>query len=74
MHIFPNPNRDSDSVKNSESNDIKILTRFPGNPILEILIKNCSCVGSTNMRGRFAMKVYIIADYNCAVILRCFEV
>ena len=40
VHIFPNPNRDSDSVKNSESDDIKILTRFPGNAILEILIKN----------------------------------
>ena len=40
MEIFPKPNRDSDSVKNSESDDIKILTRFPGNPILEILVKN----------------------------------
>ena len=40
MHIFANPNTDSDSVKNSESDDIKILTRFPGNPILEILIKD----------------------------------
>ena len=39
VHIFPNPNRDSDSVKNSESDDTKILTRFPGNPILEISIK-----------------------------------
>ena len=39
MEIFPKSNRDSDSVKNSESDDIKILTRFPGNPILEILIK-----------------------------------
>ena len=51
MHIFPNPNRDSDSVKNSESDDIKILTRFPGNAILEILTKNIiawvaqKCVG-----------------------------
>ena len=40
VHIFPNPNRDSDSVKNSESDGIKILTSFPGNAILEILIKN----------------------------------
>ena len=57
MHIFPNPNRDSDSVKNSESDDIKILTRFPGNAILEILIKKYYCVGSTKMRGRFHMKL-----------------
>ena len=40
MAIFPKPNRDSDSVKNSESDDIKILTRFPENPIREILVKN----------------------------------
>ena len=40
MHIFPYPNRDFDSVKDSESDDIKILNRFPENPILEILIKN----------------------------------
>ena len=69
MEIFPIPNRDSNSVKNSESDDIKILTRFPRNPILEILIKNCICVGSTNMRGRFSMKVCLIAIYNSPVIL-----
>ena len=30
VKIFAKPNRDSDSVKNSESHDIKILTGFPG--------------------------------------------
>ena len=61
MHIFPNPNRDSDLVKNSESDDIKILTRFPLCSMLEISIKIYNCVGSAKMRGRFFMKVYIIA-------------
>ena len=61
MHIFPNSNIDSDSVKNSESDDIKILTRFPASSILEISIKIYNCVGCAKMRGRFFMKVYIIA-------------
>ena len=33
VEIFPNPNTDSDSVKNSESHDIKFLTRFSGNSV-----------------------------------------
>ena len=70
MKIFPKPNRDSDSVKNSESHDIKVLTWFPGNLVLEIFIKICNCVGSTNMRGWFFTKC-LIAIYNCPVILRC---
>ena len=74
MEIFSNPNRDSDSVKNSESNDKKVLTRFPGNPVLEILIKICNCVGSTYMRGCFLTKVCLNAIYNCPTILRCFLV
>ena len=57
MEIFRSPNRFSKSVRDAESHGIKILTRFPGNPILEILIKICNCVGYTNMRGRFLMKV-----------------
>ena len=72
MEIFAKPNRDSDSVKNSESRDIKILTRFPGNLILKILIKICNCVGYTNMRRRFLVKVSLIALFNCPVILRYF--
>ena len=74
MEIFSNPKRDSDSVKNFESNDIKVLTRFPGNPVLEILIKICNCVGSTYMRGCFLMKVSPNAIYNCQVILENFLV
>ena len=61
-------------MKNSESDDIKILTGFPGNAILEILIKICNCVGGTNMRGRFLVKLCLIAIFNCPVILRCFLV
>ena len=30
----------------AESHDIKILTRFPENPALKILIDICNCVGS----------------------------
>ena len=71
MEIFPKPNRNSDSVKNSESHDMKILIEFTENPALEILIKNCNCVGSTYMRGRFFTKVCLIAIYYCPVILRC---
>ena len=63
MDIFRGSYRLFDSVSDTESHDIKIL---------EILIKNCNCVGSTNMCGRFSMKVYIIAIYNCPVILGFF--
>ena len=38
VEIFRCPNRLFDSVNDAESHDIKILIRFPGNPILEILI------------------------------------
>ena len=72
MDIFRGPNRLFDSVADAGSYDIKILTGFPGNPILEILIKNRNCVGSTNMRRCFLMKVCLIATYNSIVILRCF--
>ena len=74
MEIFRSPNRFSKSVRDAESHGIKILTRFPGNPILEILIKICNCVGYTNMRGRFLMKVCLIAISNFAVILEGFLV
>ena len=74
MDIFRSPNRLFDSVSDAESRDIKILTGFPGNPILEILIKNRNCVGSTNMRGCFPIKVRLIAIYICPVILRYFLV
>ena len=72
MDIFRGPNRLFDSVSDAESHDIKILIGFPGNPILEILIKNRNCVGSTNMRRCFLMKVRLIAIYICPVILRYF--
>ena len=51
---------------------MKILARFPGNPTLEILIKIHNCVGSTNMRGRFLIKVRLFPIYNCPVILEYF--
>ena len=57
MDIFRSPNRLFDSVSDVESHDIKILTGFPGNPILEILVKIYNCVGCANMLGRFLMKV-----------------
>ena len=38
MKNFSSPNRGSDSVNDTESHDIKILTGFPGNTNLEILI------------------------------------
>ena len=72
MDIFRGSNMLFDSVSDAESHDIKILTEFPGNPILEILIKNRNCVGSTNMRRCFPMKVRLIAIYICPVILRYF--
>ena len=74
MDIFRGPNMSFDSVSDAESHDIKILTGFPGNLILEILMKNRNCVGSTNMRGCFLMKVCLIAIYICPVILRYFLV
>ena len=48
---------------------MKILARFPGNPTLEILIKIHDCVGKTDMRGRFLMKVCLFPIYNCPVVL-----
>ena len=39
MDNFHGPNRLFDSVSDGESHDIKLLAGFPGNPILEILIK-----------------------------------
>ena len=74
MKIFPNPNRDSYSVKNSESHDMKILIEFPENPALEILIKNCNCVGSTYTRGCFFLRIGYFTIYNRPVILGCFLV
>ena len=74
MEIFFSPNRFSESVRDAESHGIKILTRFPGNPILEILIKICNCVGYTNMRGRFPNEMGLITLSNCPVILGCFLV
>ena len=74
VEFFSNPRSDSKWVSNSESVDIKILTWFPGNLVLEILIKICKCVGSTNMRGRFLVKVYLIAIHKCTAILRYFLV
>ena len=74
MDIFRGPNTLFDSVSDAESHDIKILTGLPGNPILEILIKNRKCVGSTYMRRCFLMKVRLIAIYICPVVLRYFLV
>ena len=72
MDIFHGPNRLFGSVIDAESYDIKILSQFPGNPSLEILIENCKCVGGTNVRGCFLIKVYLIAIYNCPMILGYF--
>ena len=72
MNIFRGPNRLFDSVSDAESHDIKILTGYPGNLILEILIKNRNCVGSTNTRRCFLMKVCLITIHNLTVILGCF--
>ena len=74
MNIFRGPNRLFDSVSDAESHDIKFLTRFPGNPFLEIMIKFCNCVGSTNMRGWFFTKICLNAIYSCPMILGCFSV
>ena len=70
MEIFPKQNRDSDPVKNSESHDMKILILFPGNPALEIWIKNCFCVGGTYMLGRFFLRIDCITIFSSPVILR----
>ena len=72
MDIFRGSNRLFDSVSDAESHDIKILAGFPGNLILEILIKNRNCVGSTNMRRCSLMKFCLIAIHNFTVILGCF--
>ena len=39
---------------------------------MQILIKINNCVGSTNKRGRFLMKVCLFPIYNCPVILGYF--
>ena len=72
--IFNSPNRFSDSVRDAESHGIKILTRFPGNPILEILMKFYNCVGCTYMCRRFFPKIGCITIDNRPVIMGCFLV
>ena len=72
--IFRSLNSFSDSVRDAESHDIKFLTKFPGNPILEILIKFCNFVGGTNMRGCFPKQLCVFAMFNCPMILRYFLV
>jgi len=72
VDIFRAPNSLFDSVSDTESHDIKILTGFPGNPILEILLKNRNCVGSTNMRRCFLVKVCLISIHNLTVIFGCY--
>ena len=67
VDIFRIPNSLFDSVSDAESRDIKSLTRFPGNRILEILIKKYYCVGSTKMRGRFLLKM-------CPITFKTFRV
>ena len=47
----------NDSVDNSDSGDIKILAKFPGNSILEFWLKYWNCVGGTHMRGCFVHKI-----------------
>ena len=74
VEIFSSPNTVFDSVSDAESRDIKFLTWFHWNPTLEFLIKIFNCVGYTNMRKRFLMKVGLIALFNCPVILRYFLV
>ena len=44
------------------------MTWFPGNSILEILIKICNCVGSAYMRGCFIMNFCLIAIFDCPVL------
>ena len=60
--IFRSPNRFSDSVRDAQSHDIKILIEF------------CNCVGSTIMRGCYPMKLCLVAIFNYPVILGCFLV
>ena len=69
MDIIRSSNRLFHSVSDPESHDLKILSQFPGNPFLKILIKNCKSVSGTNMRWCFLMKVYLIAIYERPVIL-----
>ena len=71
MEIFRKLDKDSDSVKNFESHDIKFLTWFPRNPTLEILLNIWNCVGSTYMCGCFVLRIGCITIYNLPVILRC---
>ena len=46
------------------NHDIKILTWFAGNPILEISIKILNYVGRTEMRRRILVRVRLIPIYN----------
>ena len=55
VEIFPKPNKYFDSMKHSESHDLKFSTWFAENPTLEIRLNICYCVGSTYMRGGFLL-------------------
>ena len=81
LNFFRSTNRLFESVSDAESHDIKSLTVFPGNLILEVSMKISNCVGSSNMRRWFPMKVSLIAindypvqkdsEYNCASFHIC---
>ena len=68
VNIFRIPNSLFDSVSDAESRDIKSMTRFRGNSILEILIRKYYGVGTTKTSEWFLMKICPITFYNCPVI------
>ena len=55
-------------MKCADSGDIKILVRFPGDPILKFLFEVRNCVGGANMRGWFTPKITSCVNLFTAVI------
>ena len=67
MEIFCSLNRVSDSVNDAESHDTKILTRFHGNPTLEILVTYYGMLRHVKQAG-FRPRLAVLPDVFLVVL------
>ena len=44
-------------MKDADSKDIKVFVKFSGNSILKFWLKFCNCVGDTQFRGCYIVKI-----------------
>ena len=44
-------------MKDADTKDTKVFFKFPGNSILKFWLKFCNCVGDTQLRGCYIVKI-----------------